>query len=106
MSDQGFAAYSIRNARIFSWQMESKSANHLTGCGQAGVMDGCIPGNGQGRCGNDGRLAAKTALGMPLVNEGCGSPERRAKHLATGAGCAVDVDQIDGAGHDISSCET
>lgn len=86
--------------------MESKSANHLTSSDQVAAMHGSVPGNGQGRCGNGGRLAVKTALGMLLVNEGCGSPRRSAKHLTIGAGGAVDDDQIDGAGHDIVSCRT
>lgn len=86
--------------------MESKSANHLTSSDQAVAVNGRVPGNGQGRCGNGGRLAVKTTLGMPLVNAGCGSPGRSAKHLAIGAGSAVDDDQLDGAGHDISSCRS
>ena len=69
-------------------------------------MHGSVPGNGQGRCGNDGRLAVETTLGMLLVNEGYGGPGRSAKQLAIGADGAVDDDQIDGAVHDISSCRT
>lgn len=86
--------------------MESKSANQLTSVDQVAAVNGRIPGNGHGRCGNGGRLMVKTALGMLLVNEVCGSPGRSAKHLAIGAGGAVGDDQIDSAGHDISSCKT
>ena len=56
--------------------------------------------------GNSSRLAVETTLGMPLVNDGCGRLGRSAKHLAVGAGSAVDNDQFDGAGHNFSSCRT